>query len=142
MFEDKYLHMLGIEKLQKSNAGYKGRCPVCGDSKKNPNKMRFYVYYGRENNNMMVECFNCNLHPFGKIPLGKFLKEFFPQHFDDYHLDYLKHNLGVAEYNEQMLEYYNNIQLDKIDIEEHKQIWINQSINTFQKSGSKVIFFQ
>jgi hypothetical protein len=38
------------------------RCPICGDSKKDPNKTRFYVKIDINNDNQPIvfNCFNCN----------------------------------------------------------------------------------
>lgn len=47
-----------IPKFQRvSEDLYLGRCPFCGDSRKNPNKKRFYVY--RHGDTLNYKCHNC-----------------------------------------------------------------------------------
>lgn len=47
-----------FEKYQrKSDYLFNVRCPICGDSQKNKNKMRGYVY--RKNNDLLYKCHNC-----------------------------------------------------------------------------------
>lgn len=63
------------------------RCPVCGDSQKSAKKARFYFY--TKNHNLNVICHNCGYsHSF-----WTFMKEVFPNEFDEYKRDQLKTRL-------------------------------------------------
>lgn len=43
------------------NDQYKARCPLCGDSHKNPDKKRFYIKFNFDNSEpIKYNCFNCN----------------------------------------------------------------------------------
>lgn len=47
-----------LQKVKRSGGGYVARCPICGDSKKNPNKRRLHVdYYGRYDE-WIYTCYN------------------------------------------------------------------------------------
>lgn len=50
-------HVSKVEK--KDSITYRGRCPVCGDSKKDRNKKRFYLLKGRGSYPHVVKCHNC-----------------------------------------------------------------------------------
>ena len=44
-----------------SSGWYKTRCPLCGDSHKDPNKKRFYIQFNFDNDEPIgYNCFNCN----------------------------------------------------------------------------------
>jgi transcription elongation factor Elf1 len=68
----KYINLVSA-RLQKfkrvKNNLYNFRCPLCGDSKKNKNKARGYLYQVKNNTN--YKCHNCGLN----ISFNNFLKE-------------------------------------------------------------------
>jgi hypothetical protein len=68
----KYINLLSVRfqkfKKVKSNL-YNLRCPICGDSKKNKNKARGYLYQVKNNTNF--KCHNCGVN----ISFNNFLKE-------------------------------------------------------------------
>jgi len=55
------------------------RCPICGDSKKNPRKKRGYIYVN-DKGTLMYHCFNCGYH----TSFRTFLKENYPEYYRDY----------------------------------------------------------
>lgn len=57
-----------------------GRCPICGDSKKNKSKKRFWVH--EDNDWYAVTCYNCDL----RNNLESFLKEFYPEEYESIRL--------------------------------------------------------
>jgi hypothetical protein len=57
------------------------RCPICGDSKKNPFKKRFYIY--KNNNHYSCKCHNCGY----TSTFGKFLESEFPEEYKSYLLE-------------------------------------------------------
>ena len=67
----KYINLIStrLDKFKKVKDGlYNFRCPVCGDSKKNKNKTRGYLY--RVKNNINFKCHNCGANS----SLSNFLK--------------------------------------------------------------------
>ena len=67
----KYINLIStrLEKFKKVKDGlYNFRCPVCGDSKKNKNKTRGYLY--KVKNNINFKCHNCGANS----SLSNFLK--------------------------------------------------------------------
>jgi len=68
----KYINLISIrfQKFKKvKNNLYNFRCPICGDSKKNKNKARGYLYQVKNNTNF--KCHNCGVN----ISFNNFLKE-------------------------------------------------------------------
>lgn len=69
------------------------RCPICGDSKKDEYKARFWYYYYE--NLPMVHCYNCD----HSAAFTRFLHEHDPDLFGKYQIDLIKENGGNgAEY--------------------------------------------
>jgi transcription elongation factor Elf1 len=68
----KYINLVSVRlqkfKRVKSNL-YNFRCPICGDSQKNKNKARGYLYQVKNNTNF--KCHNCGLN----ISFNNFLKQ-------------------------------------------------------------------
>ena len=56
LLQKKYAHRINKNQIAL-------RCQFCGDSKKNPNKTRFYVQINADNDNlpMLYNCFNCGV---------------------------------------------------------------------------------
>ena len=60
--EHKYIGILStrLERFQrKSSSLYNFRCPLCGDSQKNKNKARAYIYEDKKHNKTKFHCHNC-----------------------------------------------------------------------------------
>ena len=58
--DSKYVSLIShrLEKFKRVKADlYNFRCPICGDSKKNKNKARGYIYSVKNNTNF--KCHNC-----------------------------------------------------------------------------------
>ena len=67
-----YINLIGtkIDKFHKVRDNlWCGRCPICGDSKKDKTKTRFYIYQIKTD--YAVKCHNCAY----STSFGKFLKE-------------------------------------------------------------------
>lgn len=62
------------------------RCAVCGDSKKNMNKKRGYIYYVKEKNRYSYMCHNCGYN----ASFSYFLKEYFPNTYEQYKKEILE----------------------------------------------------
>lgn len=65
-FQSKFRQVSG------SNFKLNCRCPICGDSQKDPNKARFWAYPTKDGDAVRVHCFNCDEDMF----LSKYLKEY------------------------------------------------------------------
>ena len=73
------------------------RCPICGDSKRNKSKTRFYFY--EKKGGFFVKCHNCD---FGTT-LSKFLEQLDRPVFEQYTLE--KYREGTTGRNESEPEY-------------------------------------
>lgn len=60
------------------------RCPLCGDSKTNPNKARFYLY--AKNNDWYCSCHNCSY----SAPFKKFLQRIDERLYSEYVIELMK----------------------------------------------------
>jgi len=68
----KYINFISprLQKFKKVKSNlYNFRCPICGDSKKNKNKARGYIYEVKNNTNF--KCHNCGIN----VSFNNFLKE-------------------------------------------------------------------
>ena len=75
-----------IYKIKQRNAVM--RCPLCGDSHKNKNKMRGYLY--TKKNNLNYRCHNCNVG----MSFPNFLKEVNGALYNSYCMERFKNNKG------------------------------------------------
>ena len=74
-----------LEKFKRVKAGlYTFRCPICGDSKKNKNKTRGYIYQVKTNTNF--KCHNCG----ASMSFNKLLKTMDPVMHKQYTLEKFK----------------------------------------------------
>lgn len=70
--DTKYINLVSsrLQKFKRVNSNlYNFRCPICGDSKKNKNKARGYMYQVKSNTNF--KCHNCGIN----ISFNNFLKQ-------------------------------------------------------------------
>ena len=61
------------------------RCPICGDSKTDAFKARFWAY-GNPDGKVALHCYNCDIH----LPLSKYLKEYEQDLYREYILEVRK----------------------------------------------------
>lgn len=79
-----------FEKFQrKSDYLFNVRCPLCGDSRKNKNKMRGYIY--RKGNDLFYKCHNCS----AGLSIGNLIKQL----DDSIHKEYLLERYKSGEIN-------------------------------------------
>jgi len=86
----KYVQEVGLklEKFsEKKTHYYNFRCPICGDSKKNPNKARGFIF-STANNTTQFKCYNCCGTK--GITFIKFLEKYDPQLHERYVLERYK----------------------------------------------------
>lgn len=85
--DDKYINLLSsrLEKFKKIKINlYNFRCPLCGDSQKNKNKTRAYLYSVKNNTNF--KCHNCG----ASLSFNNFLKQLDPTLYKQFSLEKFK----------------------------------------------------
>jgi transcription elongation factor Elf1 len=83
----KYINLISarFQKFKKvKNNLYNFRCPICGDSQKNKNKARGYLYQVKNNTNF--KCHNCGIN----ISFNNFLKQLDSEIYKQYTFDKFK----------------------------------------------------
>ena len=83
----KYINLISsrFQKFKKvKNNLYNFRCPICGDSQKNKNKARGYLYQVKNNTNF--KCHNCGIN----ISFNNFLKQIDSTIYKQYTFDKFK----------------------------------------------------
>ena len=83
----KYINLLSsrLQKFKRVKINlYNFRCPICGDSQKNKNKARGYIYQVKNNTNF--KCHNCGLN----ISFNNFLKQIDPTIYKQYSFEKFK----------------------------------------------------
>jgi transcription elongation factor Elf1 len=83
----KYINLISprLQKFKKvKNNLYNFRCPICGDSQKNKNKARGYLYQVKNNTNF--KCHNCGIN----ISFNNFIKQLDPVIYKQYTFEKFK----------------------------------------------------
>lgn len=62
------------------------RCPLCGDSRSDVYKKRFWLYPSKKGDHMNAGCFNCGYNK----PLSVFLKDYYPDDYRQYMMESFK----------------------------------------------------
>jgi transcription elongation factor Elf1 len=150
-----------LEKFKKvKHELYNFRCPICGDSQKNKNRARGYLYAVKNNTN--YKCHNCGLN----ISFNNFLKKLDPTLYSQYTLEKFKEgytgknfptqepkfnfkkpifsssvklNLPKASENPEAKLYLENRKLnpDKFYYTDKFKEWTNNLIQTFSENSLK-----
>lgn len=154
----KYINQISTRlqkfKRVKSNL-YNFRCPLCGDSQKNKNKARGYLYQVKNNTN--YKCHNCGIN----ISFNNFIKEVDPNIHKQYIFEKFKEgktgknitvetpkfkfekpkfktkiNLPKASENQESKKYLENRKLnpDKFYYSEKFKSWVNTIKPTFNEN--------
>ena len=87
LIDAKYISLVSsrLQKFKKVKADlYNFRCPICGDSQKNKNKARGYMYVVKNNTNF--KCHNCG----ASLSLNNFLKKIDTTLYKQYTLEKFK----------------------------------------------------
>ena len=82
--EIKYLNLLStrLEKFkQKKPYLWNFRCPICGDSQRNKNKARGFVFQLK--GDLLYKCHNCQV----SLPFAKFLSDLDPVLYKEYRME-------------------------------------------------------
>jgi transcription elongation factor Elf1 len=151
----KYISLISprLDKFKKvKNNLYNFRCPICGDSQRNKNKARGYLYQVKNNTNF--KCHNCGIN----ISFNNFLKEVDSNVYKQYIFEKFKEghtgknfsveepkfnfekpkfkaliNLPKASENKEANQYLKNRNLDsnKFYYADNFKLWVNSVKNVF-----------
>jgi predicted RNA-binding Zn-ribbon protein involved in translation (DUF1610 family) len=163
LIDSKYIGLVSIrlQKFKRVKADlYNFRCPICGDSQKNKNKTRGYLYAVKTNTN--YKCHNCGV----SLSFNNFLKKVDPNLHSQYTLEKFKGgftgknfvveepkfdfkkptftkrlNLPKASENEDAKKYLEKRKLnpDRFFYAEKFKEWTNTQIHTFD---SKSLYYE
>ena len=130
LVDSKYIGLISsrLQKFKKVKADlYNFRCPICGDSQKNKNKTRGYLYQVKNNTNF--KCHNCG----ASMSLNNFLKTLDPTK------PVFKKSIDLpkASTNQVAREYLENRKLDpdKFYYADKFKQWTNSQKKTFDNIG-------
>jgi len=87
LIDSKYIGLVSsrLQKFKRVKADlYNFRCPICGDSQRNKNKARGYIYLVKNNTNF--KCHNCG----ASLSFNNFLKELDPMLYKQYTMEKFK----------------------------------------------------
>jgi predicted RNA-binding Zn-ribbon protein involved in translation (DUF1610 family) len=159
LIDSKYIGLVSsrLQKFKRVKADlYNFRCPICGDSQKNKNKTRGYIYPVKNNTNF--KCHNCG----ASLSFNNFLKEIDPTLHKQYTLEKFKEghtgknfvveepkfeftkpvfkqklNLPKATENETAKKYLTDRRLDpnKFYFAEKFKEWTNTQVQTFDQKS-------
>ena len=115
----KYANILGsyLPKFtKKSEYLWNFRCPICGDSKKNPNKCRGFIY--RSKGHLVVKCHNC-----GYVQnLSTFLEHINPNLFKEYLFEIYREKDGTHVKEPEMPEIFQEMELSDAILDPLKRL--------------------
>jgi predicted RNA-binding Zn-ribbon protein involved in translation (DUF1610 family) len=161
LIDSKYIGLVSsrLQKFKRVKADlYNFRCPICGDSQRNKNKARGYIYPVKNNTNF--KCHNCG----ASLSFNNFLKEIDPSLHQQYTLEKFKEgftgknfvveepklefkqpvfkkklNLPKASENETAKKYLLNRKLDpnRFYYAERFKEWTNTQVYTFDEKSLK-----
>jgi len=101
--DSKFIGLLSprLEKFKRVKADlYNFRCPICGDSKKNRNKTRGYLYAVKANTNF--KCHNCG----SSMSFNNFLKQIDPTFHKQYTLEKFKEGHSGRNFSAEEPEFH------------------------------------
>ena len=115
LIDSKYIGLLSsrLEKFKQVKAGlYNFRCPICGDSQKNKNKTRGYLYALKNNTNF--KCHNCG----ASTSFNNFLKKLDSTLYKQYTLEKFKDGFTGKNFvvEEPKFEFKQPVFVKKIDL--------------------------
>jgi hypothetical protein len=119
--DTKYIGLLSprLQKFKRvKNNLYNFRCPLCGDSQRNKNKARGYLYTVKANTNF--KCHNCG----ASLSFNNFLKDLDPSLYKEYSLEKFKEGFTGKNFvvEEPKLEFTKPIFAKKLDLPKASQV--------------------
>jgi predicted RNA-binding Zn-ribbon protein involved in translation (DUF1610 family) len=149
LIDSKYIGLVSsrLQKFKRVKADlYNFRCPLCGDSQKNKNKTRGYIYPVKNNTNF--KCHNCG----ASLSFNNFLKELDPVLHKQYTMEkfkegYTGRNFVVEEpkFNFQKPDFFtkreNSKNLKKLDLPKASEIPIAREYLEKRKINPEKFYF-
>jgi predicted RNA-binding Zn-ribbon protein involved in translation (DUF1610 family) len=149
LIDSKYIGLVSsrLQKFKRVKADlYNFRCPLCGDSQKNKNKTRGYIYPVKNNTNF--KCHNCG----ASLSFNNFLKELDPVLHKQYTLEKFKEghtgkNFVVEEpkFNFQKPDFFtkreNSKNLKKLDLPKASEVPISKEYLEKRKLNPEKFYF-
>ena len=149
LIDSKYIGLVSsrLQKFKRVKADlYNFRCPICGDSQRNKNKARGYIYPVKNNTNF--KCHNCG----ASLSFNNFLKEIDPTLHKQYTLEKFKEghtgkNFVVEEpkFNFQKPDFFakreNSKNLKKLDLPQASEVPIAREYLEKRKLDPEKFYF-
>jgi len=149
LIDSKYIGLVSsrLQKFKRVKSDlYTFRCPICGDSQKNKNKTRGYIYPVKNNTNF--KCHNCG----ASLSFNNFLKQIDPTLHKQYTLEKFKEgrtgrNFVVEEpkFNFQKPDFFakreNSKNLEKLDLPKASEVPIAREYLEKRKLNPEKFYF-
>ena len=140
LVDSKYIGLVSsrLQKFKRVKTDlYNFRCPICGDSQKNKNKTRGYLYPVKNNTNF--KCHNCG----ASLSFNNFLKELDPVLHKQYTLEKFRdgHTGNGFVVEEPKLEFKKPVFKKKLDLPKASEIQIAREYLSKRKLDSQKFYF-
>ena len=140
LVDSKYIGLVSsrLQKFKRVKTDlYNFRCPICGDSQKNKNKTRGYLYPVKNNTNF--KCHNCG----ASLSFNNFLKELDPVLHKQYTLEKFRdgHTGKGFVVEEPKLEFKKPVFKKKLDLPKASEIQIAREYLSKRKLDSQKFYF-
>ena len=140
LVDSKYIGLVSsrLQKFKRVKADlYNFRCPICGDSQKNKNKTRGYIYPVKNNTNF--KCHNCG----ASMSFNNFLKELDPTLYKQYTMEKFKegHTGRGFVVEEPKFEFAKPIFKKKLDLPKASEVPIAREYLENRKLNPEKFYF-
>ena len=140
LIDSKYIGLVSsrLQKFKRVKADlYNFRCPICGDSQKNKNKARGYLYPVKNNTNF--KCHNCG----ASLSFNNFLKELDPTLHKQYTLEKFKEGHTGRNFvvEEPKFEFVKPIFKKKVDLPKASEIPVAREYLERRKLDPEKFYF-
>jgi transcription initiation factor IIE alpha subunit len=140
LIDSKYIGLVSsrLQKFKRVKADlYNFRCPICGDSQKNKNKTRGYLYPIKNNTNF--KCHNCG----ASLSFNNFLKEIDPTLHKQYIMEKFKEGHTGRNFvvEEPKFEFTKPVFKKKVDLPKASEITIAKEYLEKRKLDPKKFYF-
>jgi len=140
LIDSKYIGLVSsrLQKFKRVKADlYNFRCPLCGDSQKNKNKTRGYIYPVKNNTNF--KCHNCG----ASLSFNNFLKELDPVLHKQYTLEKFKEGYTGKNFivEEPKFEFAKPVFKRKLNLPKASEIAIAKEYLEKRKLNSEKFYF-
>ena len=140
LIDSKYIGLVSsrLQKFKRVKADlYNFRCPLCGDSQKNKNKTRGYIYPVKNNTNF--KCHNCG----ASLSFNNFLKELDPTLHKQYTLEKFKEGHTGRNFvvDEPKFEFAKPVFKKKLDLPKASEVSIAREYLEKRKLNPEKFYF-